>query len=131
MQDKSNKIWLEWLEKADEDELNIQSILKHKDGTPNLVCFLAQQMAEKCLKSLLVFYSHDYPKTHDLKRIATLIEPSAPGIFDLDQEFTKLNKCYIITRYPGEIPEFSWQDAEENYQAAREIKEFVLEKIKR
>ncbi|MBU2595619.1 HEPN domain-containing protein [Patescibacteria group bacterium] len=131
MQNETNKIWLEWVEKADEDELNIQSILKHKDGTPSLVCFLAQQMAEKYLKSLLVFYSRDYPKTHDLKRIATLIEPSVSDIFDLGQEFTKLNKCYIITRYPGEIPEFSWQDAEENYKAAEKIKEFVLEKIKR
>lgn len=34
------------------------------------------------------------------------------------------------TRYPGEFPEISWDEAEEAYKAAEKIKEFVLEKTK-
>lgn len=37
---------------------------------------------------------------------------------------------YIETRYPGDFPEFSWRDAEEAFEAAKNIKKFVLEKIK-
>ncbi|MBI2459091.1 MAG: HEPN domain-containing protein [Parcubacteria group bacterium] len=41
-----------WVRKARDDELNIRSILKHRDGAPSGVCFLSQQMAEKYLKGL-------------------------------------------------------------------------------
>ena len=57
MSDKSLKkdlITREWLKKVKDDELNAASILRHRDGTPNGVCFLSQQMAEKCLKAFLV-----------------------------------------------------------------------------
>ena len=43
----------EWLDKANDDYLNAKSILNHKDGAPSGVCFLSQQLAEKCLKALL------------------------------------------------------------------------------
>jgi len=41
-----------------------------------------------------------------------------------------LTTYYFETRYPGDYPEFSWQDAEQAYDAAKKIKKFVLEKIK-
>ena len=121
----------EWIKKANEDELACESILKHRDAPPSPVCFFSQQMAEKYLKALLIFHQKSFPKVHDLKRIATLIEPSEPTIFDLEEEFNVLNKYYATTRYPGDFPEgFSWRDAEEAFESAQKIKEFVLEKIK-
>lgn len=130
MQKKTDEIWQEQFKKAQEDELSAESILKHRDGSPSTVCFLSHQMAEKCLKGLLVYNSQDYPKVHDLKRIATLLEKFASNIFDLDNDFTVLNKRYVVTRYPADMPEFSWQDAEEAYAAAKKIKDFVLGKVK-
>lgn len=121
----------QWIEKATEDELTCQSILKHKDAPSGPVCFCAQQMAEKYLKALLIFHSQDFPKIHDLKRLATLLEPYVKNIFELEEKFNVLNKFYAVTRYPGDFPEgFSWKDAEEAFEAAIRIKEFVLEKIK-
>ncbi len=120
----------EWIEKANEDELSCRSFLKHKDAPPSSACFFSQQMAEKCLKALLIFHQKEFPKTHDLKRIATLLEPFESNIFELEKEFNVLNKYYATTRYPGDFPEgFSWYDAEEAFEAAKRIKEFVLEKI--
>lgn len=120
----------EWIKKANEDELSCKSILKHKDGSHSSVCFFSQQMAEKYLKILLIFHQKEFPKIHDLKRIATLIEPSVKDIFELEEEFNVLNKYYATTRYPGDFPEgFSWHDAEEAFKATRKIKEFVLKKI--
>lgn len=59
---KNEEIYQEWLKKAEDDELNAKSILKHRDGTPSGVCFLSQQIAEKCLKTLLVFNKKEFPK---------------------------------------------------------------------
>jgi len=59
----NKEIVLEWIKRADNDELNIVSILKHKDGEPSLTCFLSQQMAEKYLKALLIFYENNYHRT--------------------------------------------------------------------
>jgi len=125
------KIYQEWFNKGNEDELNLTSVLRHRDGTPGNVCFLSQQMAEKYLKGMLIYFGKDFPKVHDLKLIATMLEEIVSDIFELDEKFTILNKYYIITRYPGDFPEFSWTEAENAYEAAGKIKKFVLSKIEK
>jgi len=115
--------------KADNDQLNIESILKHRDGTPNCVGFLVEQMAEKYLKGLLVFYGQEYPKIHFLNRIATLLEPFSPQVFDFAEDFNKLSQMYVLDRYPGDMAELSWKEAEDAFAGASRIKEFVLSEI--
>jgi len=120
----------EWLKYATNDELNARSILTHKDGAPNGPCFISQQMSEKYLKGLLVFYGKNVPKIHDLLALETLLLAIEPTIKELHKDFALLNRYYIIARYPADYPEFSWKDAQEAYEAALRIKDFVLEKIK-
>lgn len=122
-----------WFKKAEEDELSCRSFLKHRDAPPAACCFCAQQMAEKYLKAFLISRSKNFPKIHDLKRLATLIEPYESDIFSfLEDDFNVLNKFYATTRYPGDFPEgFSWQDAEQAFDVALRIKEFVLTRIER
>lgn len=120
--------YISWFRKAEEDELSTRAVLK--EGAPSTACFLSQQMAEKYLKALLIFHKQSFPKIHDIKRIATLIEPFVSDIFDLEEEFNLLNKYYATTRYPGDFPEgFSKQDAQEAFAAALRVKEFVIGKI--
>ncbi|MFA4817485.1 MAG: HEPN domain-containing protein [Parcubacteria group bacterium] len=114
-----------WFRKADEDELNIKSILKHKDGTPAAACFLAQQMAEKYLKGLLIFAKNDLLKIHDLVKLAEVLSESFPDISAIHDEASMLSGFYIEARYPGDFPEFSWAEAEEAYESAKIIKKFV------
>lgn len=119
-----------WLEKARDDELCCRSLLKHKDAAPGPGCFWAQQMAEKLLKALLVFHKKEYPKIHDLKRLATILEPLVPDIFDIEEPLNVLNKYYALTRYPADFPEgFSWQDAEKAFEAATRVKKFISRKL--
>lgn len=122
----------EWFRKANDDELNGLSILKHRDGAPSGVCFLGQQMAEKYLKGLLIFHNQTFPKIHDLLELEILLSGILTDIKEkLHQDLSLLNRYYIETRYPGDYPEFSWKDAEEALTAAERVKGFVLEKIKR
>jgi HEPN domain-containing protein len=131
MREENKRIILaRWFKRGDEDELNVLSILKHRDGTPGAACFLSQQMAEKYLKGLLVFIEKDLVKIHDLVKLEEIISEALPDIREMHQETSLLNRFYIETRYPGDFPEFSWQDAEEAYAAAKKIREFVLEKAK-
>lgn len=123
---------LEWIERAEDDELNILSVLKHRDGTPAFVCFASQQVVEKCLKALLLFYSGDHPKEHSLSKLTSLLEVYCPGISEkIKSEIISLDPYYIGTRYPGDIPleSFTWKLSEEAYKSAVKIKTLVLEKI--
>ena len=127
---KNNKInqnVIEWLNKAQEDESSVEAIIKEK-AAPGVACFLSQQMAEKFLKALLVFYKIDIPKIHDLIRLESILFDVVPDIKKMHNNIKILNRYYIETRYPGDWPEgFSWDDAKEALESAVQIKEFVFD----
>lgn len=120
----------EWIERGDDDELNVCSILKHRDGTPRGVCLLSHQMAEKYLKAFLVGKTKWYPKIHLLDKLTELCKKIDSSFIELKDDVIFLNAFYVPTRYPGDYPDFTWKDAEEAYRAASRVKEFVLERIR-
>lgn len=128
MSDKSETNYENWLKKAEEDELSINAILNN-GGSPSTACFLSQQVAEKCLKALIVFYNKDFPKIHDLNELETIILALEPDIKSLHQELSKLTIYYIETRYPGDYPEFTFEEAKQAFEAAKRVKDFILKKI--
>lgn len=122
----------EWITKADEDELNIKAILKHRDGTPSLVCFVCQQMSEKYLKALLLFYTGDIIKTHSIADLTNILDKHSSGLSDeIKKESSLLDPYYIKARYPADIPfeSINWEMAEKAFESANKIKKIVLEKI--
>lgn len=118
----------EWLKKAEEDESVAKTILE-KEGFPSPICFHSQQLAEKVLKALLISLKVKFPKSHDLVVLGTLVETKIPEIKNYQEEIKTLNQYYVETRYPGDYPEFTIEDAEEAFEAATRIKEFVSERI--
>ncbi|MFA6393745.1 MAG: HEPN domain-containing protein [Patescibacteria group bacterium] len=131
MKEENKKIIIgRWFKKAGDDELNIRSILKNRDGAPSGICFLSQQMAEKYLKALLIFFDLELVKIYDLIKLSLFLEKDAPQVKEIGKEAAMLNQYYIATRYVGDFPDFSWKDAEDAYSAAIKIKEFVLSKLK-
>lgn len=123
----------EWVKRAKDDELNALSILKHRDGTPAMVCFISHQIAEKYLKAFLLFHKNDFPKIHNLVKLTALAKPYISTISkELKNEVILLEPYYIGTRYPADISleSFNWEIAIEAYEAAKKIKDYVLGKIK-
>lgn len=118
----------EWFAKANEDEKSIQAILKER-ASPSTVCFLAQQMAEKYLKGLLVLHGKAFRKVHDLLELETALLEVLPAIRDVHTDLTLLNRYYIETRYPGNYPVFTHSDAEEAFTAASRVQEFAKKKV--
>lgn len=128
----NKKLAVEWILRAQDDELNASGILRERNGTPMHVCFLSQQIGEKYLKALLLFYSRDYPKIHNLAALVVIInsyEKSTSG--ELADSVVILDPYYIEARYPADIPleSFTWEMAEKAYEAAARIKNFVLDKV--
>lgn len=130
MEQNREVLFSEWEKMGENDELNIVSILKHRDGTPAMVCFLSQQMAEKYLKGLLLFFSGDCPKIHSLIKLIALIKLHIPETEEvLKEEASLLDAYYIETRYVSDIPleTYTWEMAEEAYDATKKIKQFTME----
>lgn len=118
----------EWFAKATDDELSIKDILNDREGSPNTVCFLCQQMAEKYLKGYLVFYNIEFPKIHQLDKLINLCKKEDKQFEKLRKEAELLSEFYISARYPGDYTIFSFIDAEKAYKAASRIKEFILDR---
>lgn len=118
----------EWFAKATDDELSIKDILNDREGSPNTVCFLCQQMAEKYLKGYLVFYNVEFPKIHQLDKLINFCKKIDRQFEKFKKESEFLSEFYIAARYPGDYPVFSFVDAEKAYKAALRIKKFVIAK---
>ena len=55
-----------------------------------------------------------------------------PEIKKFNKGYSVLNRFYIESRYPGDLPEgFGWKEAEEAFAIAEEIKKFVLDNIEK
>jgi HEPN domain-containing protein len=126
---KNEKVFLEWIEKADEDLLSLKSLIKHKEGSPSTGCFLAQQAVEKLLKALIIKHDIRLEKIHDLITLSNKVKKLEPQIDQFLEEIAILTRYYIETRYPWDYPEFSWQECEGALEIANKIREFTQSKI--
>lgn len=88
-------------------------------------------MAEKYLKAFLVAKKRWFPKIHPVSKLLEFCMDIDISFDALREEAIFLTEFYVETRYPGDYPEFSWQEAEQAFAAAQSIEEFVLEKIKK
>ena len=87
----------------------------------NVICFHAQQCAEKYLKSLLIYHGVDFAKTHDLMALINAL-PSSAGLAISPEILVGLNRYSIQTRYPGDWWPYSKADAEEAVAVARTVR---------
>jgi HEPN domain-containing protein len=70
-----------WIRVAEDDLRSAEYLLIMGDTGPfNVICFLAQQSAEKYLKSLLVYLAADFARTHDLIPLVNAVPQSAGSV---------------------------------------------------
>jgi HEPN domain-containing protein len=77
-----------------------------KGGFFNTACFLAQQGAEKAVKSLLYYNRISRKKmlSHSVVELLSLIQDTLPGAAELLDEARELDLHYIPSRYPNGLP---------------------------
>lgn len=99
----------------------------NKEGIFSAVCFHAQQVVEKILKGLILYYENEVPKTHDLMLLLNKLIKHQPDFKKYKENCEFLNKFYVPTRYPdafpGSLPEGlpNKKDASESLEKAEKI----------
>ncbi len=92
----------DWIAKAEADYLAAADLARRrKVPLHDMVCFHCQQSAEKYLKARLEEGSVNFPRTHDLEILLTLLLPLEPLWAALIPATKRLKPFGIIIRYPG------------------------------
>ena len=97
-----NALTKEWVQKAEADRRVSQRELRVKRGASHdIICFHAQQCAEKYLKAVLHESGVSFPKSHDLEALIGLILPKCPQ-FGAHLPGAKILTTHAVeVRYPG------------------------------
>lgn len=112
-----------WLSQAKDDfAYGVEGVEAHPRGA----VWNLHQAAEKALKGLLIRVDRDFPRTHDLPRLLTLVAEFEPGADVLKEAAFLLSSFLPMARYPGDLPEINTARAREAVQASREILDWVI-----
>ena len=65
------------------------------------LCFAAQQAAEKATKAVLIYLGINFPYTHDMTRLLSLIEQAKQDVPDGVKAAAALSDYAVEDRYPG------------------------------
>jgi HEPN domain-containing protein len=68
---------------------------------PHVICFLAQQCAEKYLKAFLEEHNIPFPRTHNLVELLNLSGGLLPELDPLRAALDELSRHGVLPRYPG------------------------------
>ena len=117
--------WLDWLDCAGDDLLAAQLLL-HNDQTCNAAAFHCQQCIEKALKCYILFRTRAHVDGHNLTWLCRQAMRHDARFNEWLDESAALNRYYIETRYPSDLPlELSVQQVETLYGMAKRMFEVI------
>ena len=117
----------EWVDKAEGDLKVALREAQAADAVYNVICFLAQQCAEKYLKAFLEEQNITFQKTHDLLLLLNLSGGLLAELGDHREQLARLSAFGIAARYPG--VQADRQAAEESIKITAEVRLIVRAKL--
>jgi HEPN domain-containing protein len=114
---------LVWVQYAEGDYDSARALLRRKRIARHVVCFLAQQSAEKYLKALLVAKGAQYPRIHDLDQLSRLCEKAGVLISIDADRLNALSVAAVQTRYPGDP--ITMEEMREAFETAKAVRKFA------
>lgn len=119
-----------WFEKAKDDFRWGRH--DFKGSFYNQACLAAQQTIEKSLKAFLLSHNILIEKTHRLNRLLRKCLTFDKSLKKFKNDCQIIDKYYFESRYPdfGPVGEYSKEQAKEALKIAKEILDYVGEKIK-
>lgn len=128
MDEKLSTLVKLWFLKADHDLGAIENEFNSDNPITDIICFHAQQAAEKYLKSFLVFNQIPFSNTHDLGKLINICTKKDSDFLTLKPAIL-LSEYAVELRYPDDfyIPEI--EEAKEAFDVAKKVKTFVIQKI--
>jgi len=117
-----------WMEKADRDLEVAKRELKLSDPLTDIICFHAQQSAEKYMKAYLIWLDIEFQKTHDIEDLVVVASKKDPSILKFKDSGAELSVFAVEARYP-EFEEPSFIDTKNAVEIAKNFKKFITKKI--
>lgn len=109
----------EWLNRAKSNLVHARQ--KHPDIYLEDLCFDAQQAAEKAIKAVLIDLDIDYPYTHDLMTLLTLVAEEGKSVPDEVKEAAMLTDYAVESRYPSPAETVTDEEYEEAIATAQKV----------
>lgn len=121
--------YYDWLDRAGED-IQCAQLLLRDDNCYNACAFHCQQCIEKALKAYILIKSDMLVDGHNLtwlcKRAARYDQDFSAWLADS----AALNKCYIETRYPADIPlDLDYEQVRNFFEMARDMYLFICKEM--
>jgi len=122
---QKNKIFREWLKKAEEDfgfaRINLKETKYYAQ-----ICFHFHQAAEKYLKAFIIANRLEFRPVHNLIELLNICKNKDRKIEDLEEACRYLNPFYIDTRYPVHWPaHYDKKIADNAMKSAKKIKDWI------
>ena len=117
-----------WLRFAREDLEEAERQIQTPDTVARHPAWLAQQAAEKALKTALIFEQIEFPFTHNLRMLCQRI-PETWSITAVQADLDRLSEYAVDAWYPGNWPDLTWDDARGAVRDARRLVDAVTEDL--
>lgn len=121
--------YYDWLGRAREDILSAD-VLREDPRCYNNAAFHCQQTIEKALKAYILLKSDILVDGHNLTWLCKRAGRYDKKFAEWLDESASLNKCYIETRYPADLPlELTQGEVTAYYNMARDMFEFICGEV--
>jgi HEPN domain-containing protein len=118
-----------WFTKAEADLQAAELLLNAANPLLDIVCYHAQQCAEKYLKGYLVARSIPFKFVHELAYLTRLCVEQEPEFSEIIDIASELQDYATGVRYPDdELDEPTLQEAQKAVACAKEIRDFIMQR---
>jgi HEPN domain-containing protein len=118
-----------WFTKAEADLQAAELLLNAANPLLDIVCYHAQQCAEKYLKGYLVARSIPFKFVHELAYLTQLCVEQEPEFSEIIDIASELQDYATGVRYPDdELDEPTLQEAQKAVACAKEIRAFIMQR---
>ena len=124
-----SKRYYDWLDRAGEDILCARLLVTDTECY-NGAAFHCQQTIEKALKAYILIKSDILVDGHNLTWLCKRAARYDKSFTAWLEESASLNRCYIETRYPADIPlELDYRQVMRYYSTAKDMYLFICQEV--
>lgn len=107
-----------------------QGVQKLGKAVPrDVVCFLAQQAAEKYLKAFLVLKTRESPRVHSTVVLGDMCRNLDPSLAAIEHQCIILKDYAVEPHYPSALPDPTAADGRAAIAAAQSIRDEIRKRL--
>ena len=119
----------EWIDKADHDLGSTKLIFLHIPDYFDTIAFHCQQAVEKYIKAILVYYTIEFQRSHNLIYLLDLLTKKLEITEDRYDKAILLNGFSVQIRYPDKTIYLSNEELATAIDIAQDFRAFAVELI--